>query len=564
MKAVLTSEDFYIVIGVIFLRLGRVARGARSTSPSQRRSSVAAFWGLLAVTYLFGPVLSPLVVGYLLLAMVALAAAGKVVRSTEQSTTREERTASAAKLKNRLFWPALVVPALAVIGSLVLGRLHFGLLPLVDPKQVTVIALGLGAVVALSSRCASRGRKIRCRPRPGKAAGCLQAIGWALILPQLLAALGGIFGAAKVGDVVAQLTTQLLPVQFPFVAVLAYTGGMALFTICMGNAFAAFPVMTLVRRAAADRAAAPRQHRDHGGALGCCRATVAPCSRRWRPTGTSCRSAMPLELEGPHRGDQGRRRRWPRPSLRRRMSLLMYFLRLSFLEMTTEAKAEENPAHRFRALRRRQAESLGHDRARVGRPRDRGSPRSCRAQCCRASSENRRAELKPRSPCRHRPALVICLGLANGRPGITPERVAINVDDARIPDNAGRQPVDRPVVRGGPAAYWSTLPIKAIVEALRRNGIPAAVSQTAGTFVCNHVFYALMHELRAQPTKFAAGSSMCCRAGANEGQAKSLAGGDGVRNRRGGSKRPCACAGMRRPRAERRIRRATGARRRRG
>ena len=97
-----------------------------------------------------------------------------------------------------------------------------------------------------------------------------------------------------------------------------------------------------------------------------------------------------------------------------------------------------------------------------------------------------------------KPALVICVGQAGGRAGITPERVAINVDDARMPDNAGRQPVDRPVVRGGPAAYWSTLPVKAMVAALTRQGIPAAVSQTAGTFVCNHAFYGLMHALRGQ------------------------------------------------------------------
>ncbi len=94
------------------------------------------------------------------------------------------------------------------------------------------------------------------------------------------------------------------------------------------------------------------------------------------------------------------------------------------------------------------------------------------------------------------PALVICLGQAGGRAEITPERIAINVDDARIPDNAGRQPVDRPIVQRGPAAYWSKLPIKAIVTALRARDIPAAVSQTAGTFVCNHVFYGLMHALR--------------------------------------------------------------------
>jgi pyroglutamyl-peptidase len=94
--------------------------------------------------------------------------------------------------------------------------------------------------------------------------------------------------------------------------------------------------------------------------------------------------------------------------------------------------------------------------------------------------------------------LVICLGQAGGRTAITPERVALNVDDARIADNAGQQPVDRPVVKAGPVAYWSTLPIKAIVQALRKRGLPAEISQTAGTFVCNHVFYGLMHELHGQ------------------------------------------------------------------
>ena len=93
------------------------------------------------------------------------------------------------------------------------------------------------------------------------------------------------------------------------------------------------------------------------------------------------------------------------------------------------------------------------------------------------------------------PTLVLCLGLAGGRAALTPERVAINVDDARIADNAGRQPVDMPVVAGGPAAYFSTLPIKAMVRDMLAQGVPAAVSNTAGTFVCNHIFYALMHRL---------------------------------------------------------------------
>ncbi|MHA7683530.1 pyroglutamyl-peptidase I [Cupriavidus sp. PET2-C1] len=91
------------------------------------------------------------------------------------------------------------------------------------------------------------------------------------------------------------------------------------------------------------------------------------------------------------------------------------------------------------------------------------------------------------------PTVVICLGQAGGRNDISIERVAINVVDARIPDNEGHQPVDEPVVVDGPAAYFSTLPIKAIVGALRQHGVPASVSQTAGTYNCNAIFYGLSH-----------------------------------------------------------------------
>ncbi|MHA7210495.1 pyroglutamyl-peptidase I [Arthrobacter sp. MDT1-65] len=96
---------------------------------------------------------------------------------------------------------------------------------------------------------------------------------------------------------------------------------------------------------------------------------------------------------------------------------------------------------------------------------------------------------------RFRPEIVLCVGQAGGRGSVSVERVAINVDDARIPDNAGRLPVDEPVVAGGPAAYFSSLPIKACREAVAALGIPVEVSQTAGTYVCNHVFYGLMHLL---------------------------------------------------------------------
>lgn len=100
---------------------------------------------------------------------------------------------------------------------------------------------------------------------------------------------------------------------------------------------------------------------------------------------------------------------------------------------------------------------------------------------------------------KHQPALVICVGQAGGRSALSLERIAINVDDAPIPDNAGAQPIDAPVAPGAPAAYFSTLPIKAMLAALQREGLPAEVSQTAGTFVCNHVFYGLMHTIAANP-----------------------------------------------------------------
>jgi pyroglutamyl-peptidase len=103
-----------------------------------------------------------------------------------------------------------------------------------------------------------------------------------------------------------------------------------------------------------------------------------------------------------------------------------------------------------------------------------------------------------RALAEHQPSLVVCAGQAGGRSDVTPERVAINLIDARIPDNAGAQPVDAPVIPDGPAAYFTTLPVKACVAAIRAAGVPASVSHTAGTYVCNQVFYGLMHLLATE------------------------------------------------------------------
>ena len=105
----------------------------------------------------------------------------------------------------------------------------------------------------------------------------------------------------------------------------------------------------------------------------------------------------------------------------------------------------------------------------------------------------RAAELVISEMDRMRPDAVICVGQAGGRKSVTPERVAINIMDANIKDNDGNQPSDLPVVVGGPAAYFSTLPVKVMVNAIRNAGLPGDVSNTAGTFVCNSLLYSVLH-----------------------------------------------------------------------
>lgn len=103
------------------------------------------------------------------------------------------------------------------------------------------------------------------------------------------------------------------------------------------------------------------------------------------------------------------------------------------------------------------------------------------------------AEVLETAIVRYQPDAVLCIGQAGGRASLTPERVAINQDDARIPDNQGNQPIDTPIRQDGQAAYFSTLPIKAMVQAIKEEGLPATVSNTAGTFVCNHLMYQALY-----------------------------------------------------------------------
>lgn len=103
------------------------------------------------------------------------------------------------------------------------------------------------------------------------------------------------------------------------------------------------------------------------------------------------------------------------------------------------------------------------------------------------------------------PDAVLCVGQAGGRFEVTPERVAINVDDARIPDNEGNQPIDKPIYENGEPAYFATLPVKAMVEAIRKEGVPSSLSNSAGTFVCNHIMYGVLYEIAKMNKEIRAG-----------------------------------------------------------
>jgi uncharacterized membrane protein len=194
-----------------------------------------------AALFLVGSQLSDLVNGVLVLLMVATAAAG-LGQGTRESVTVEQRAASATRWGNRLFVPVLVVPLATFAGSVLLKGVMLRGQPLVDPKQVTQIALGVATVLGLLTGV------VMLRPPLGapvtEARRLMDSVGWAAVLPQSLAALGALFAAAGVGQAVAGLATAYLPLGTPFAAVAAYGVGMALFTMIMGNAFAAFPVMT--------------------------------------------------------------------------------------------------------------------------------------------------------------------------------------------------------------------------------------------------------------------------------------------------------------------------------
>ncbi len=207
------------------------------------RYANAAFWGLWAVSFLFGTYLPDLANGVLILAMVGVATVRGVKAGSREGSTSAERIASAATWGNKLFIPALAVPVLTLLANATIGKLSVNGAPLVDPKQVTLVSLGIATLAALSLAVVMLRPPLRAPL--AEARRLLDSVGWAAMLPQLLAALGAVFAAAGVGTVVSSLAASWIPGGAPLLSVAAYTVGMALLTMLMGNAFAAFPVMTL-------------------------------------------------------------------------------------------------------------------------------------------------------------------------------------------------------------------------------------------------------------------------------------------------------------------------------
>lgn len=223
----------YSITGAIFAAWALLTLVDRALP---HRLASAAFWGLLALSFLAGDRLGDTGNGLLVLALVAIGGFGLVGRADPATTSAADRIASAARHGNRLLLPALIVPLVALLGTLAAPRLGF-----VEPKQVTLVCLVTGVVLAVAITSLWLRPPLLAPLQEGRR--LVSQIGWAIILPQLLASLGAVFALAGVGEIIGNVMGGLIPDGARFVAVLVFTLGMAGFTIVMGNAFAAFPVM---------------------------------------------------------------------------------------------------------------------------------------------------------------------------------------------------------------------------------------------------------------------------------------------------------------------------------
>ena len=228
----------YVLAGAIFAGFS-VGSARDETNP--KRWGNAAFWLLLAASFWFGDFFGDVGNGLLVLALVAIAGFHLIGRGSKESATPAERQRSSDRYGNRLFLPALLIPFTAFVGTLAFNYTPLKGFNLIDPKAVTLVLLGCGVIIALIvSYLWLRPPSLASLDEGSRLAN---AIGWAMVLPQMLASLGVIFAAAGLGTTIGSMIGAIIPHGSIFLAVLLFALGMVAFTMIMGNAFAAFPVM---------------------------------------------------------------------------------------------------------------------------------------------------------------------------------------------------------------------------------------------------------------------------------------------------------------------------------
>jgi len=228
----------YVLAGALF---GAVAVRSAFDRTNRKRLGNAAFWGLMALSLLAGDAIGDFGNGLIVLGLAGLAGFGLVGRGAPVTTSEPEREVLSLRLGNRLFLPALIIPVTAMLGTLAWNYTPLGEAGWIEPKRETYVFLALGVVLALGAIFVWLRPPLLAPVEEGRR--LLDAIGWAAVLPQMLAALGAVFAAAGVGDIVGSIARAAIPEGSVFLTVVVFALGMALFTMVMGNAFAAFPVM---------------------------------------------------------------------------------------------------------------------------------------------------------------------------------------------------------------------------------------------------------------------------------------------------------------------------------
>jgi uncharacterized membrane protein len=229
----------YVLVGLMFAAFAVLSV---TDAKNPKRLGNAAFWGLVSASFLVGDRLGDFGNGVLVLALALIAGLGLLGRGQPETTSPEERRVLADRFGEKLFVPALTLPVVLLIGVFLLKPIAIAGQPIMDPKQATLISLALAVIVAVGLALWLLKQPLLSPFQEGRR--LMDIVGWAALLPQMLAALGTVFALAGVGKVIGDLVTTYLPVDTRLAAVAVYCLGMAGFTMIMGNAFAAFPVLT--------------------------------------------------------------------------------------------------------------------------------------------------------------------------------------------------------------------------------------------------------------------------------------------------------------------------------